>query len=191
MLVKLRSHLTFANVIAMLALFVALGGSSYAALRVTGKNVRNGSLTGTDVRNSSLTGRDVRSSSLGTSDVKNRSLLAKDFKAGQLPQGPPGPQGPAGQAATRLFALVDGDNGALVRASGVIASEKINTGAYYLTFDRNIDSCVFLASPSSKDSLNPESRYVGAARLDSTRAFVVVTDNNGQNPADFAIAAFC
>jgi hypothetical protein len=32
--------------VALLALFVALGGTSYAALTITGKNVRNGSLTG-------------------------------------------------------------------------------------------------------------------------------------------------
>jgi hypothetical protein len=90
---KLRSRLTYANVVATLALFVALGGSSYAALTVTGKNVKNSSLTGKDVKNSSLT----------TSDVKNRSLLAKDFKTGQLPQGVTGPQGTPGK---------DGRNGA-------------------------------------------------------------------------------
>jgi hypothetical protein len=74
-------------VIAYLALFVALGGSSYAAIKVTGKNVADSSLTGKDVRNSSLT----------TSDVKNRSLLAADFKGGQLPAGAPGPPGLQGE----------------------------------------------------------------------------------------------
>ena len=83
---------TVANVLSVLALFVAIGGTSYAAVTVTGKNVKN----------SSLTGADVRSSSLTTSDVKNGSLLARDFRSGQLPRGrqggsgPPGPQGGAG-----------------------------------------------------------------------------------------------
>ena len=36
----------YSNVISTVALFVALGGTSYAALTVTGKNVRNSSLTG-------------------------------------------------------------------------------------------------------------------------------------------------
>ena len=37
-----------AMAVAVLALFVALGGGAYAAIVVTGKNVRNGSLTGVD-----------------------------------------------------------------------------------------------------------------------------------------------
>lgn len=86
MLGRLRPHLSYANVMATIAVFVGLGGSSYAALRITGKQVKNGSLTAADIRNSSLT----------TSDIRNRSLLARDFRSGQLPRGPQGPQGPQG-----------------------------------------------------------------------------------------------
>ena len=77
-----------------LALFVALGGSSYAAITITGKNVKNSSLTGKDIKNNSLTGSDVKGIKSG--DVTDRSLLAKDFKAGQLPAGPQGPKGDKG-----------------------------------------------------------------------------------------------
>jgi hypothetical protein len=86
---KLRIRLTYANVVASLALFAALGGTSYAAITITGAQVRDGSLSGRDVRNATLTGRDVR----------DGSLFARDIKAGQLPAGPkgdPGPQGPKG-----------------------------------------------------------------------------------------------
>jgi hypothetical protein len=83
---KVRSRFTYANLMATVAVFVALGGSSYAALSVTGK----------DVRNSSLTGKDIKNSSLSTKDVKNRSLLAEDFGAGQLPPGPQGAKGDTG-----------------------------------------------------------------------------------------------
>ena len=40
----LRRHLSYANVMATVAVFIALGGSSYAALKITGADVRNGSL---------------------------------------------------------------------------------------------------------------------------------------------------
>ena len=69
---NLRAHLTYANVTATLALFVALGGSAYAAATITGR----------DVRNNSLTGRDVRS--LTSKDVKDGSLRAVDFRPGDL-----------------------------------------------------------------------------------------------------------
>jgi hypothetical protein len=86
LLFHLRTRLTYANVMATIAIFLALGGSSYAAIKVTGKNVKDSSLTGKDVKNSSLTGIDV----------KNGSLLAADFGGGQLPAGPQGPKGDTG-----------------------------------------------------------------------------------------------
>ena len=62
-----------ALVVAMIALFVAFSGTSYAAVKIA----RN---------------------SITSIHVKDRSLLAKDFKSGQIPRGPAGPAGPAGAA---------------------------------------------------------------------------------------------
>lgn len=97
----LRAHRpSHAVVVAYLALFVALGGSSYAAVTVTGKSVKNSSLTGADVKGNSLTGSDIKG--LRSGDVTDRALLARDFKSGQLSAGArgaagaPGPQGPQG-----------------------------------------------------------------------------------------------
>jgi hypothetical protein len=75
-------RITYANVVATLALFVALGGSSYAAVKIGSTQIKDNSIK--------------------SKDVKNRSLLSRDFKSGQLPkgskgsQGPTGPQGPQG-----------------------------------------------------------------------------------------------
>lgn len=91
MIGRLRHRLSYASVMATIAVFVALGGSSYAAVKITGKDVRDNSLTGADVRNNSLKSADVR----------NGSLLSSDFKAGELPsgvQGAPGPRGEQGPA---------------------------------------------------------------------------------------------
>jgi hypothetical protein len=86
MVASLRHRITFANVVSLMALFVALGGSSYAALRVGSKEIRNNSVSSVDIRDNSVASRDVR----------NGSLLVRDFKAGQLPAGPQGPQGSQG-----------------------------------------------------------------------------------------------
>jgi len=73
---------SYSNVIATIALFVALGGSSYAA---------------TQIAKNSVTSKQVR----------DRSLLARDFRPGQLKagavgsagaEGPAGPTGSAGPA---------------------------------------------------------------------------------------------
>jgi hypothetical protein len=75
MLSKLRSHLAH-NVVAYLALFVALGGTSYAAAKIGSKQIKNNSIL--------------------SKDVKNKTLLGKDFKSGQLHAGPAGPTGATG-----------------------------------------------------------------------------------------------
>jgi hypothetical protein len=72
--------------VALVALTISLGGTAYAAVTITGKNVRNSSLTGADVRNNTLTSGDVR----------NGSLLRRDFKAGELQGGATGARGPTG-----------------------------------------------------------------------------------------------
>lgn len=64
-----------ATPIALLALFLALGGTSYAAVKITGKDIKNSSITGKDIRNKSLTPRDFKGS----------------IRGAQGPQGPPGP----------------------------------------------------------------------------------------------------
>jgi hypothetical protein len=61
----LRRHVSYANVMATAAIFIALGGSSYAALTITGADVRNGSLTKRDLRKNTLDGSRVKESRLG------------------------------------------------------------------------------------------------------------------------------
>jgi hypothetical protein len=66
---------SYANVTATVALIVALGGTSYAAIKLP-KN------------------------SVTSLQVKDRSLLKKDFKTGQLPAGKTGKTGPPGPAGS-------------------------------------------------------------------------------------------
>jgi hypothetical protein len=61
----LRRRLTYANVMATAAVFIALGGSSYAALTITGADVRNGSLSYRDLKKNTLGGGRVKESRLG------------------------------------------------------------------------------------------------------------------------------
>ena len=65
MLSAVGARLSYANVVATLALFVALGGSSYAALSITTKDVKNRSLKGGDLRKNTITGAEVNESKLG------------------------------------------------------------------------------------------------------------------------------
>src|SRR5215213_841596 len=91
MLSKFRSKLTYSNVVATLALFVALGGSSYAAISLSTNSVKSKHIAKGAVKRS-----DIARSAVNSARVADRSLLAQDFKAGQLPAGPRGPAGEKG-----------------------------------------------------------------------------------------------
>ena len=82
--------MTFANVTALVALFIALGGSSYAAL-----NLPKGSVGATQLRKNAVTSPKVKPGSLLLSDFR-RSQRA-GLRGPQGPQGPPGLQGIRGE----------------------------------------------------------------------------------------------
>ena len=65
MLARVRDRLSYANVVATLALFIALGGSAYAVGEITSRDVRNRSLKGGDLRLNTVTGKEIRESRLG------------------------------------------------------------------------------------------------------------------------------
>jgi hypothetical protein len=75
-----RRHFSFANLTALLALFVALGGSSYAALSVGSKQIANNSVRSKDLRNNDVRGRDIRKSTVRGSDVRNGALQGRDVR---------------------------------------------------------------------------------------------------------------
>jgi len=84
---RLRERLTFANVTAGLALFIALGGTSYAAITLP----RN-----------SVGANQIRTGGVRSSEVKDRSLEARDLsvKARRFLKGQRGPQGERGPAGS-------------------------------------------------------------------------------------------
>ncbi|MFM8762606.1 MAG: collagen-like protein [Solirubrobacterales bacterium] len=68
--------------VALLALFVALSGASYAAVQLPRNSVGS---------------KQIRSNAVVSSKVRNGSLRAEDFMAGQLPRGERGERGETGE----------------------------------------------------------------------------------------------
>jgi hypothetical protein len=88
-MLNLRSRLTYANVVATLALFLALGGAAYAVSKlprnsVGAKQIKKSAVTGIKVRNGSLTGADVKAASLTGAAVKPASLTGANVADGSL-----------------------------------------------------------------------------------------------------------
>jgi hypothetical protein len=67
---RLRGKLTYANVMATIALFIALGGASYAAVKlpknsVGTKQIKNKSITGAKIATGAITGGKIAPRSIG------------------------------------------------------------------------------------------------------------------------------
>jgi hypothetical protein len=96
---------SFANVMSCVALFVALGGASYAAVTLP----RN-----------SVGAKQIVAGAIDNSKIKQGSLLRSAFKPGQLPAGKTGAKGPAGPQGAQAAAGAQGPPGATGAAGGSV-----------------------------------------------------------------------
>src|SRR3954454_8919669 len=110
---NLRSKLSFANVTSLLALFVALGGTGYAAITlprnsVGSKQIRTGAVGSSELRKGAVRSSDVRDRSVRLRDI---STSARDSLRGQTgATGPAGPPGPTFRAAVPAGGTVQRGN---------------------------------------------------------------------------------
>jgi hypothetical protein len=81
---RLGAHLSFANVTALLALFVALGGSSYAAMRVGSADIADNSVRSVDLRDNSVRGRDIHKGTVRGTDFRDGDLKGRDVRDNTL-----------------------------------------------------------------------------------------------------------
>jgi hypothetical protein len=111
--------------LAILALFIALGGTGYAAATIGSGQIKNNSIRGKDVRNSTLTGKDVKRNSLTGSDVAESRL-------GKVPRAT---RADTAGNATVAGALTSAAAGAYfparkVTTTGVVKMQKVGTSAF-------------------------------------------------------------
>jgi hypothetical protein len=143
------------SVLALIALFVALGGVSYAAVTINGKNIKNNSIPGKKLKNGAVTNAKVKANSLGANRLTSaaraslRGAQGERGPAGpQGAQGPQGPQGPEGPAGTALAYAQVNDGGATPsfvadRTFGFSAVTRPAGGRYCLALDAALVDLAF------------------------------------------------
>ena len=93
MLTKIRSHASFSNVVAVMALFVALGGTSYAATRIGSKQIRNNSVRSIDIKNRTIKSKDIAKGVIGSTLQSTAGQATRDV-------------GPTGVGASQSYTAV-------------------------------------------------------------------------------------
>jgi hypothetical protein len=161
MLARVGGRLTYANVVATVALFIALGGGAYAAYRlpansvgtkqikngaVTAKKIARGAVTAASVRAGSLTGSQIAVSTLGT-------VPAAAFAAN----------------ASRADSAANADAIGGVGLSGLLRSDQVLTGS------ASADTADNLVLQDPRTGLKVLTGTAGALRLVNTNAQDTIT----------------
>jgi hypothetical protein len=176
---QLKRHLSFANVVSCLALFMALSGVAYAAKTivktqnlvngaVTTAKLRNGAVTTGKLRNGAVTGQKIAPATIGSSQLANGSV-----RSGQL----------GGQVVTEPKIK----NGAVSESklgSGSVSSGKL-TSSFLGQLVRNVTYVNALSAEDSEDAKTvtaecPSGKEVigGGARVNGELKEVAVTGSN-------------
>jgi hypothetical protein len=192
---RLRKRLTYANVMSTLAVFIALGGSSYAAFTINGATIRNGSIAGKKLRHNTLTGTQIQESQLGrvprakTADTVG-GLTAADLKIKCPPDTFPTadvcvertPRSPASYGSAVLTCLAVGTPAAPGRRLPTHGELRAALGAVQLAPGGELTSSVYPSSstPGELDVLYVTDQVGGVASTPNTgaggKAYRCVTD---------------
>jgi hypothetical protein len=85
---KLRSHLTYANVISTLCLFLLLGGgTAYAVDTVFSSDIKDGEVMTPDLASGSVNNTKVANSAVNSGKVQDGTLQPKDLALGAAAKG--------------------------------------------------------------------------------------------------------
>lgn len=181
-----------AMVVASVALFAALGGTSYAALSansVTTRTIVNGTIRNEDFKDGTLRGNEFKRDSLGGGAIKEQSL-----DGSLIPTVNAARRADAATAAASADGLarqvVVGADGARSNDRGVVSVTKTATGRYQVIFDRDVAACVPVATlvqgtpPADRPNVAITGQIAVAKAGDNVSAINVATANAGGEYAD-------
>jgi hypothetical protein len=141
-LAHVRARLTYANTMSTLAVFIALGGSAYAAATLPRNSVGS-----TQLRSNAVGTSEIRSGAVRSSEIRDRSVGVRDISVSARAslRGAQGPAGPAGTPATAYRAAVNTGGGTPAgNAKG--ANHQGGSNEYTVQFDRDVSACVYSAT---------------------------------------------
>jgi len=191
----IRKRLTYANVMSSIAVFLVLGGATaFAALgrnTVGTRQLKSNSVNrGILARNSVYPGKinleavkagriaknaiasdRLRNNIVSTDKILDNAVTGAKVNEQTLSQVPSAASASnaekvGGKSVNDLamWAFVD-NNGALFRSSGGVASNRVTTGTYNVSFPRDVNTCAYNATNAANDDVNPDPNEVAVAKL--------------------------
>ena len=149
-----------AMIVAVIALFLSLGGVSYG--------LATGAINGREIKNGTITYKDVRGDKLGGGSIKESGL-------GLVPAA-------AVSGGSSRFAVVNA-GGQAVRGRSVSSAARTGPGRYQVIFDADIRACAYFATVGNPGAgLGPANNGISVGSLPTNANGVAVqTDAGGNN----------
>jgi hypothetical protein len=190
--------------LALLALFLALGGTSFAASNalqpknsVGTAQVINGSLQTIDLRKDALKALKGNTGPRGPAGTPGApgspgATGAQGVQGSPGATGAQGAQGAPGQSATKLFVAMDA-SGTPTKNSGATLATRAGAGVYRIAFNTDITNCVYLATGGQDvgGSLVEDYHLYTSRTATSTVNVEIFDANNDPLDLPFYLAVFC
>lgn len=81
---RIRRSLSFANVVSVMALFIALSGAAYAGTKVTSKNLASNAVTTAKIKNSAVTAAKLATNAVTTKAIADGAVTTSKLAAGAV-----------------------------------------------------------------------------------------------------------
>jgi hypothetical protein len=98
---RLLRHLSFGNVIALIALFVALGGAAYAGTTISGNSIKNGSIGGGKLKNETIGAGKLKKGTITATQIAPGSITSSSIDLTTLGTVPSATTATTAQTATQ------------------------------------------------------------------------------------------
>jgi hypothetical protein len=149
-----RKHLSFANVTSMVALFIALGGSAYAAAQLPSNSVgkaqirssavgkseaARGAIGKSEVRSSAIGTSEIATNGVGSSEIKTNAIGTKEIRDGKVDVVDLTPAALAANGVT--FRAAVSDAGALTGGNAKSATRTTDPGVYSVDLGVDVSKC--------------------------------------------------
>jgi hypothetical protein len=210
---RARRRLSFANVTSTMALFVALGGTSYAAITLPSNSVGK-----SQIRTAGVGQSEVASASIGNGELRSNAVLSPEIKTNAVGASEIRPSaidsdeladkgiGAADLSDAAKTAVADmsavtfraGSTSAGVAAGGNATSvSKTGTGDYVVTLSKDVSACLYsatVAGVKSGATIEPAGKGFATATPSTDGTKVVVktwTDNGTPLDTPFHLLVAC
>jgi hypothetical protein len=199
----MRPRLSFANVTSVLALFIALGGTSYAAVQVSAnsvekRHIRSGAVGKSEIRSGAVGKSEVRRNAVGASEIGSGVVDTTELRDGGIA---------VGDLATAARTALTDANAVTFRAASTAAGAAAGgnataiarnaPGDYTVTLARDVSACQYgVAVTGVKTAAGIEQAPAGfataAPTTDGTKVSVKTYDAAGAAlDAPFTLLVAC